>query len=46
MFGDGCGDHFALYKYIKLLCCTPESNIMLYANCLSVKEKDYNMDGP
>ena len=25
-----CGDHFAIYTYIKLLCCTPK--IIQYAN--------------
>lgn len=23
-----CGNHFTLYTYIKLLCCTPKINIM------------------
>ena len=23
-----CGDHFAIYKNIELLCCTPETNII------------------
>lgn len=24
-----CGDDFAMYTCVELLCCTPESNIML-----------------
>ena len=27
-----CGDHFAMYTYIKSLCCTPETNVMLYVS--------------
>lgn len=26
------GDHFTMYTNIKALCCTTESNIMLYVN--------------
>ena len=25
-----CGDHFTMYTNIKSLCCTPETNIVLY----------------
>ena len=25
-----CGDHFTIYTNIKSLCCTPETNIVLY----------------
>ena len=31
-----CGDHFAIYTNIKSLCCTPETNIMLYVNYTSI----------
>ena len=33
------GDHFAVYTNIKLLCYTPEINIMLYVNYTSVFKK-------
>ena len=26
------GDHFAIYKYIESLCCTPEASIILQGN--------------
>ena len=32
-----CDDHFAIYINIKSLCCMPETNIMLYVNCISIK---------
>ena len=32
-----CGDHFAVYPNTESLCCTPETNIMLYANYTSIK---------
>ena len=37
MYGNGCycGDHFAIYTNIKLLCCTPETNVMLYVSYTS-----------
>ena len=31
-----CGDHFAMYTNTKSLCCTPETNIMLYINYISI----------
>ena len=31
-----CGDHFAVYTNIELS-CTPEINIMLYVNYISIK---------
>ena len=31
-----CGDHFAVYTNIKLLCCTPETNIMIHVNYTSI----------
>ena len=34
-----CGDHFAIYANIKSLCCTPETNIMLYVNYISFKKE-------
>lgn len=33
-----CGDHFAVYKNIKSLCCTPETNLVLYVNYTSIKK--------
>ena len=30
-----CGDRFTVYAYIKSLCCTPETNIMLHVCMLS-----------
>ena len=27
-----CGKHFVMYTNIKSLCCTSETNIMLYVN--------------
>lgn len=29
-------DHFIVCKNIKLLCGTPETNIMVYTNCASI----------
>ena len=34
--GLGGGDRFAVYTYIKSLCCTPETNTELYVNYISV----------
>ena len=31
-----CGDDFAIYTYIKLLCYTPETNRLLYFNYVSI----------
>ena len=33
-----CG-HFAKHTYIESLCYTPETNIMLHINYISIKEK-------
>ena len=33
------GDSFAIYTYIELLCCTPETKIM-YANKHQLKKKE------
>ena len=33
-----CGDHLAIYTYIDSLCYTPETNIMLYVNYISIKK--------
>ena len=32
-----CSGHFAIYTYIESLCYTPETNIMLYVNYISIK---------
>lgn len=32
-----CGDHFAIYTNIGLLHCTPETNIMLHVNAISIE---------
>lgn len=34
------GDHFIWYINVELLCCIPEANIILYANC-NLKNKNY-----
>ena len=31
------GDHFTIYTSIESLCCTPETNIMLYVNYSSIR---------
>lgn len=33
------GDHFAMYTNIESLYCIPETDIMLYVNCISIKKK-------
>ena len=32
-----CDDHFKIYINIELLCCTPETNTMLYVNYTSFR---------
>ena len=32
-----CGDHFSMYINIKLLCCTPEINVILCELYLNTK---------
>ena len=32
-----CGEHFAVYAYIKSLTCTPETNTVLLINYTSVE---------
>lgn len=32
-------EHFTTYINVKLLCCTPEMNIIWYVNCTSIKIK-------
>ena len=34
-----CGDRFSIYTCIKFLGCTPETNIMLHVNYISVEQK-------
>ena len=34
-----CGDHFGIYTNTQSLCCTPETNIMLYINYISKKRE-------
>ena len=34
-----CGNHFAKYTTFESLCCTPETNTMLYVNYTSKKKK-------
>ena len=36
---DLCVDHFVVYTEIELLCCTPETNKMLYTKFTSIKKK-------
>ena len=33
-----CGEHFKIYTNVKSLCCTPETNIILYVNYASKKK--------
>ena len=33
------GDHFVTYANVKSLCSTPETNIILYVNHISIKKK-------
>lgn len=37
-----CGDRFAMYINAESICCTPKSNIILYVNYTSIKEKERN----
>ena len=41
-----CGDHFAKYTTFESLCCTPETNTMLYVNYTSKKKpaRDLSLD--
>ena len=32
-----CGDHFVMYLIVRSLCCTPETNLILYINYISIK---------
>ena len=32
--------HFIIYTNVKSLCYSPEANIMLYVNYISIKKKD------
>ena len=32
-----CDDHFIMYLIVRSLCCTPETNIILYINYTSIK---------
>ena len=34
-----CGDRFAINPYTESLCCTPETNIILYINYISTTIK-------
>ena len=38
-----CSDHFAVYTYILSLCCTPETNTMLYISYTSIKKTKLNL---
>lgn len=31
------GDHFIMYINVESVCCTPETNTILYINCTSIK---------
>ena len=37
-------DHFIIYTNIKSLCYTPEANITLYVNYISIKKKEFGKD--
>lgn len=34
-----CGDYHAMYTNVESLCCTPETNTMLYCNYTAIKKK-------
>lgn len=34
-----CGNHFAVHTNIKSICCTPETNKMLYVNNTTIFNK-------
>lgn len=34
------GDHFTIYIYVKLLCCTLVTNIILYVNYTSINNNN------
>ena len=38
-------NHFTVYAYIETLCCTPETNIMLYINYTSILKKKADPEG-
>lgn len=33
-----CAVYFTIYTNVDLLCYTPDTNVMLYVNCISVKK--------
>ena len=33
------GEHFVMYRIVKSLCCTPETNVVLYLTVLQLKIK-------
>ena len=35
----GHGDHFVMYLTAESVCCTPETNLILYVNYTSIKIK-------
>ena len=37
-----CGDHFVRYIKVRSLCCTPETNIILYVSCTFI-EKNFTL---
>ena len=34
-----CGDHFIVYLNVESLCCTPETNIIIYIRYFSIKKE-------
>ena len=40
-----CGDYFTIYTYIELLCCTPETNVIVYVNYISIKRDMFGSFG-
>lgn len=40
MVATHCGKNSVMYRIVKSTCCTPKTNIKLYANCISVKNNE------
>ena len=36
-----CGGQFITHINVKALCCTPKTNVILYVNYISIKEKNH-----
>ena len=38
-----CSEHSITYRVVQSLCCTPETNVTLYVNDMSIKKKQRNV---